>query len=351
MLSFLYTLSLSFLALSDVIHARHYATPSACSGVCGNSHDPSVIRRHSDGKLFRFSTGNRISVATASHLSGPWVAMGCALPAGSKINKKGRHDLWAPDVSRWGDTYYLLYSVSSFGSQDSAIGYATSKDLESWTDHGSTGIESSKGKDYNAIDGHMILTRETHYIAFGSFWSDIFITSLTFSDTGAFKSSSSSAKQIAFTSVVPQAVEGASVFMYSGHWYLLFSAGQCCGLDKNRPPSGKEYQIKVCRSRKPNSGYEDKSGRDCRDGGGTTLLASHGWVYAPGGQGVLQNHTEGPFLYYHYGETLLLLPTTDHVWIVCAKMDVVDTRIGYADGQKKFGWNKLIFGKDGWPTV
>lgn len=30
---------------------------------------------------------------------------------------------------------------------------------------------------------------------------------------------------------------------------------------------------------------------------------------------------------------------------------VVDTRIGYADGQKKFGWNKLNFGSDGWPSV
>jgi arabinan endo-1,5-alpha-L-arabinosidase len=29
---------------------------------------------------------------------------------------------------------------------------------------------------------------------------------------------------------------------------------------------------------------------------------------------------------------------------------VVDTRIGYSDGQKKFGWNKLNF-NDGWPTV
>jgi len=31
-------------------------------------------------------------------------------------------------------------------------------------------------------------------------------------------------------------------------------------------------------------------------------------------------------------------------------LGIVDTRIGYSDGQKKFGWNRLVF-KDGWPTV
>lgn len=39
-----------------------------------------------------------------------------------------------------GSTYYLYYSVSTFGSQSSAIGYATSDTMEygSWVDHGST---------------------------------------------------------------------------------------------------------------------------------------------------------------------------------------------------------------------
>lgn len=39
-----------------------------------------------------------------------------------------------------GSTYYLYYSVSTFGSQASAIGYATSDTMEygSWVDHGST---------------------------------------------------------------------------------------------------------------------------------------------------------------------------------------------------------------------
>lgn len=90
----------------------------------------------------------------------------------------------------------------------------------------------------------------------------------------------------------------------------------------------------------------DKSGKKCTEGGGTTVLESHGWVYGPGGQvrillpyhpccmilttrqGVYWDPKEGPLLYYHY----------------------VDTRIGYSDGQKKFGVNKIDW-SSGWPVV
>jgi arabinan endo-1,5-alpha-L-arabinosidase len=72
----------------------------------------------------------------------------------------------------------------------------------------------------------------------------------------------------------------------------------------------------------------DQSGKKCTEGGGTTVLESHGFVYGPGGQGVFTDPSLGPVLYYHY----------------------VDTRIGYGDGQKQFGINKISF-SNGWPVV
>lgn len=71
-----------------------------------------------------------------------------------------------------GSTYYMYYAVSTFGSQSSAIGYATSTTMEygSWTDHGSTGVASSSGKPYNAIDPTVVQTASgTYYMSFGSF--------------------------------------------------------------------------------------------------------------------------------------------------------------------------------------
>lgn len=64
----------------------------------------------------------------------------------------------APDVQLVGSTYYMYYAISTFGTQNSAIGVATSPTMEvgSWTDLGATGIASSTGKDYNAIDPNLI---------------------------------------------------------------------------------------------------------------------------------------------------------------------------------------------------
>lgn len=73
--------------------AHGYANPGACSGPC-NVHDPSLIRRESDGLYFRFSTGNKISYATAESIEGPWTNVGSMLPDGSVINLEGNDDLW-----------------------------------------------------------------------------------------------------------------------------------------------------------------------------------------------------------------------------------------------------------------
>lgn len=70
-----------------------YANPGSCSGAC-NVHDPSLIQRTSDGKYFRFSTGNKISYASASSIKGPWTTIGSMLPSGSSINLAGNTDLW-----------------------------------------------------------------------------------------------------------------------------------------------------------------------------------------------------------------------------------------------------------------
>lgn len=76
-----------------------------------------------------------------------------------------------------GSTYYMYYTVSSFGSQTSVIGYATSTTMEvgSWTDHGSTGIKSDSTKVYNALDPSVYLAADgSYYMTFGSFWGSLF---------------------------------------------------------------------------------------------------------------------------------------------------------------------------------
>lgn len=202
-----------------------------------------------------------------------------------------------------GNMYYLYYSVSSFGSQNSAIGLArsSSMDIGTWTDFGASGVSSSAGKPYNAIDPNLLQVGNKYYMSFGSFWSGIYQAEMKSNPTDT----AGSAVQLASTSD-GEVIEGSFIFKTGNYYYLFYSKGSCCGYDKTRPAAGKEYRIMVCRSTSPTGGFKDKNGVACTKGGGTVVLASHGWVYGPGGQGVYQDPKYGPVLYYHYGACDLL---------------------------------------------
>ncbi|KAL2756446.1 glycoside hydrolase family 43 protein [Sodiomyces alcalophilus JCM 7366] len=300
--------------------------PGTCTGTCINTHDPFIVRRP-DGVYFRFSTSGRITIHTAPAITGPWTYQGAALPRGSSIDLPGNQDLWAPDVIQIGNTYYLYYSVSTFGSQTSAIGVAQSSTLDagSWTDLGSTGISSNASMPYNAIDPNLINIDGQYYMTFGSYWAGIHQVVMRNPPTRT--ATGSVPYQIA-THPGTKDVEGGTIFKHKGFYYLFYSKGFCCRYDQNRPPPGGEYKVLVCRSTSPTGNFVDREGTPCTRGGGTVVLESHGFVYGPGGQGVYLDPQLGPVLYYHY----------------------LDTRIGYADSQKQFGWNTMDF-SSGWPVL
>lgn len=91
--------------------------------------------------------------------------------------------------------------------------------------------------------------------------------------------SGAASTNIAYVPSGDHAQEASFVYKYGSYYYLFFSVGKCCGYDANRPAAGQEYKIKVCRSSTPTGGYVDKSGKKCTEGGGTTVLESHDWVY------------------------------------------------------------------------
>ncbi|KAF4628192.1 hypothetical protein G7Y89_g9961 [Cudoniella acicularis] len=323
MFSFLKSVFVVALASPSLVQA--YSDPGACSGACW-AHDPSVIQRTSDGLYFKFNTGSGIQIATSSSLSGPWTLEGYALSGGSIIDQTGNTDLWAPDVHKVGSLYYMYYAVSTFGSQTSTIGLATSStmDVGSWTDLGSVGVASTSAKPYNAIDPNLIAVGSDYYLNFGSFWHDIYQAPFNSAATKV----ASSAYNIEYDSAGTHPDEGSYMFYYSGYYYLLWSNGICCNYDTSLPAAGAEYKIKMCRSTSATGGFVDKSGVDCTASGGTILLESHGTTYGPGGQGVFTDTSKGLVLYYHYA----------------------DTDVGLGDASYLFGWNVLKW-SSGWPEV
>ncbi|KAJ5093457.1 hypothetical protein N7456_009318 [Penicillium angulare] len=313
-----------FIALAAAYPAR-----GPCTGDCW-AHDPAMIQRESDGKYFRFSTGDGVITQTSSSLKGPWTRVGAALPNGSNINQDGLNttDIWAPDVHYSDETYYMYYVLSKIGTQTSEIGVATSKTLEpgSWTDHGIVGIPAND--DYNRIDPNWISIGGKQYLQFGSFWEDIFQVELT----SALKVGSNTPYQIAYNASLNHRIEGSFLYEHGDYYYLFFSSGIAGSYTATYPAAGAEYSIRVCRSSSGTGGFVDKAGTKCTESGGTMLLASHNQVYGPGGEGVLTDKDLGPVLYYHY-------------YPLSIKEDGGEGTAGY-----RYGWDKIGF-VDGWPVV
>ncbi|EMD96994.1 glycoside hydrolase family 43 protein [Bipolaris maydis C5] len=287
-----------------------YPDPEPCRGNCSWIHDPSIW--YEDGTYWRFSTSGNIAIATAPSLGGPWRYKGALLHNGTSIFVVDGQDIWAPSVTKRGDMFYCHYSVSRFGLQNSSIGVATSHSLEpgSWQDHGSIGLPLSH--KYNLIDPFVFQEAPDSpiFFTFGSYWQDIFQVELfPDDDITAFgdwaHQNGRIVNIIRNNTLNALVVEGAIMHKEKEFYYLFYSVGHCCNTPQTGlAPDDQVYHIVVCRSEMPKGPFYDRSGRSCLEAdGGTTILASHGDVYAPGGQGVMMHPENGrTVMYYHYGK-------------------------------------------------
>jgi arabinan endo-1,5-alpha-L-arabinosidase len=303
--------ALTICTASPLARRYTYPSPEPCTGNCSWVHDPNIIRK--DSTYYRFSTSGNIAIATSPSLTGPWEYQGALLDHGTSINIGPTQDTWAPDVNLIDGVYHAYYCVSLFGTQVSDIGFATSRSLDpgTWTDHGSLGIPRSSS--YNLIDPNLYIpdSDADPYLVFGSFWDGIFQTRLSnltsFSDTRGTIGSAPLTNLVRNTTASPQVLEGGIQYrrkLEAGEefFYLFYSAGACCNTPPNLAPAGSEYRIMVCRASVVTGPYVDDQGRDCAtNNGGTEVLESHGDVYAPGGQGVMEDGGR-TVLYYHYGK-------------------------------------------------
>jgi arabinan endo-1,5-alpha-L-arabinosidase len=100
-------------------------------GAILNVHDPVVIKQ--DDSYYLFSTGVGIPVRRSPDLQTWRVARGGTvfqrMPEEASAYVPGADNIWAPDISFYNGRYHLYYSVSTFGSNRSAIGLATNKTL------------------------------------------------------------------------------------------------------------------------------------------------------------------------------------------------------------------------------
>ncbi|KAF5351404.1 hypothetical protein D9757_012632 [Collybiopsis confluens] len=286
--------------LFSILAAGVFATPNPISGSDTIVvRDPSIWYNSASKKYFVFATGGKIGIWTSTALTGPWTNVGTVLS-----NNPGNCELWAPDVNFIDGLYTLYYAASSLGSQDSAIGVATSPSMEpgSWTDLGEV-ISSQSGDVFNAIDPNIILDPVGLQLSFGSFWNGIFQVGLWPGVNN--QASATPGTHLAGNSGRPS--EGGFVYkpQSQNFYYLFFSDGITPLAGSSRPPAGQEYKVLVGRGAAGQGPFFDQNGNDLTlalsPPTGTLVLGSHDNVYAPGGQSIFADPvSRRDVMVYHY---------------------------------------------------
>ncbi|KAF7193856.1 putative arabinan endo-1,5-alpha-L-arabinosidase A [Pseudocercospora fuligena] len=311
-----------FLTLTQAAYPPPEPITGTIPGSVNSTLDPGLIRRASDDKLFLYTTPNDLTVFTASSLFGPWTQEPNTALYNHNDLGPGNHG--APAMYRIGESYYLYFnghndSANPTPGQDGLIGVATSSTLEpgSWDVKGY--LDILWREKYNILDATVLMQENQNFLGFGSYQDGVFSIPLADLPITIAPNANNEVNWLAFNGTANETkngrmdVEGSYLFQHGDYYYLFFSSGECCkrsGDDVNDPSTwswgtaGEVYKVFVCRSQNLSGGFVDRDGRDCvHESGGTEVLASHDNVWAPGGQGVLQDdEVGGVILYYHYGE-------------------------------------------------
>ncbi|WP_445263733.1 arabinan endo-1,5-alpha-L-arabinosidase [Rhodohalobacter sp. 8-1] len=272
-------------------------------------HDPSMIEH--DGRYYMFHTGRGIANWVSRDMEN-WIRLDPVFESAPEwtqdvVPEFGNH-IWAPSITFHNGTYYLYYSVSSFGRNNSAIGLVTNQTLNpddpefEWVDQGIV-IESVPGRDmWNAIDATLSFDEDgTPWLAFGSHWMGIKLVQLeddlktvaitpegnewyTIAERHRYwklderDAGDSANPELDYDELYPDsilelnrqsesgAIEAPFIFKKGDYYYLFVSWDRCCrGVNST-------YKVVVGRSESITGPYLSKTGQRMDYGGGSIVV-------------------------------------------------------------------------------
>jgi arabinan endo-1,5-alpha-L-arabinosidase len=258
-------------------------------------HDPSMIWDGS--RYFLFATGGTLAIRSSPDMF-TWTNAGnvfSAVPAWvTTALGSTPTDLWAPDISYFNGLFHVYYAGSTFGSNDSVIGLATTKSLQSpaFSDQGMV-VQSTTSDDFNAIDPNVSFDEScAPWLVYGSFWSGIKLHKLD-AASGKLATDDTTTYSLAARSGTG-AIEAASIVSHNGYYYLFVSFDACCkGVNST-------YRTMMGRATQITGTYSDKTGASMMTGAAEQLLVSSGRYIGPGGGTAWKDGEQYLYVYHYY---------------------------------------------------
>jgi arabinan endo-1,5-alpha-L-arabinosidase len=257
-------------------------------------HDPSMAW---DGtRYYLFATGGTLAVRSSPDIL-TWSNAGNVLPSipswVTTALGSNPGSLWAPDISYFNGQFHVYYAGSTFGSNVSVIGLATTASLASphWVDQGLI-VQSKKSDNFNAIDPSVAFDQScTPWLAFGSFWSGIKLRKL---DAATGKPATDDTTVYGLASRNGGAIEASSIISHGGYYYLFVSFDACC------KGTSSTYRTMVGRATRITGPYTDKAGTDMMQGAAEQLLATEGRYIGPGGGTAWRDGDTYLYVFHYY---------------------------------------------------
>ncbi len=300
-LMFTATLSLPVLhAQSDGRQRRQHPRRMAYQVDTLMVHDP--VMAYENGTYYLLSTGMGLQWATSKDRRS-WIIQPTPfieqLPEWTRDSVPGfRNHVWAPDVIRWHNRWWLAYSCSTFGKNTSAIGLMSSDRLNGqWRDEGCLVASKEDRDQWNAIDPAFVIDDNNKlWVSWGSFWDGIQLAPLSPPEGGTidlplnsktieapsgavggalapktiarrFRKGDPNAPENPTSQFAGRnAIEAPFILKHGGWYYLFVSWDYCCRGAKSN------YRVAVGRSKTVDGPYVDREGKPMTEGGGTLFL-------------------------------------------------------------------------------
>ncbi|SIO02904.1 family 43 glycosylhydrolase [Algoriphagus halophilus] len=286
--------------------------------------DPTVIR---DGEYFyAYGTEDNWGEEGGYHLVPViqskdlvnWQFLGNSMA--QKPNWKERGGIWAPDVTKVGNRFFMYYSFSTWGDPNPGIGLAIANSPEGpFVDQGPVFTSEEIGVK-NSIDPFYFEQNSNKYLIWGSFHG-LFLTKLSADGTKALGD---------IIKLAGNHLEAAYLVKKGEYFFLFGSSGTCC------EGANSTYRVLVGRSKNIEGPYVDQEGRNLlNESSGTLVVRSN----------LEDNGFAGPG---HNSE--IVSDSNGNDWLLYHGMDKKKPKLGNGTNRRVLLLDQLIW-KEGWPRI